>query len=66
MVVRIVWGQYTDVLIARLHGYLSQVSTALTQSAGESRLLLLQVEPWLVQIESSIKCMCRFSGDVNR
>ena len=38
MVVRIVWGQYTDVLIARLHGYLSQVSTALTQSAGESRI----------------------------
>ena len=34
--------------------------------AGELGLLVLQVEPWSVQIESSIKCMWGFSGDVNR
>ena len=43
MVLRIIRGQDTNVRRARLHGELSQVSTAKTQRLSESGLLLLQV-----------------------
>lgn len=66
MVLRIIRGQDTNVRRARLHGELSQVSTTKAQRVCEAGLLLLQVEPWSIQVESGIKSMSSFTCDVNR